>query len=417
MPIAEAHVLAMIDSLGGRMKIRRRVALRESPEVDTAMTGGWLRPFVLLPPGMAATLGSEIEPVLAHELAHVRRRDFAVAVLQAIADAGTRLSPGHRWLSLEASRLREQACDDVVVTLGVEPLRYARALEALGQWGRGVQVTNVVCAANRHLAARVRRLLEGPRKPRVLAVVSAVILLCGGGLGTALVVATAPGLPMPPSGRRDATVSPTLIAGRDEAQTGRRRFGTTVDYHYNPESPSAPFRIPSMAIGVDTVTATIQSVYPKRIIALALGMEAHRVPTSTPEDRLVARSSLARVAIDPGQSASSSFTFIAISETRMIHGGRVQARYYPAYAKFEDGTEWSGGPPSEARLTIPRALVSFSAPEQSVASEKIWHCFDAEGHDTSEGGIAQIREDEGSWVRCTNGRWVPTRSPVPLVRR
>jgi beta-lactamase regulating signal transducer with metallopeptidase domain len=140
MPVADADVLAMVDSLAGRMRIRRRITLRESPEVDTAMTGGWLRPFVLLPPGMVGALGSEIEPVLAHELAHVRRRDFAVAVLQAVADAATRLSPGHRWLSLEASRIREQACDDVVVTLGVEPLRYARALEALGQWSRGVQV-------------------------------------------------------------------------------------------------------------------------------------------------------------------------------------------------------------------------------------------------------------------------------------
>jgi beta-lactamase regulating signal transducer with metallopeptidase domain len=418
MPIADAHVLAIIDSLGGRMKIRRRVALRESPEVDTALTGGWLRPFVLLPPGMAATLGSEIELVLAHELAHVRRRDFAIAVLQALVDAGTRLSPGHRWLSAEAGRLREEACDDVVVTLGVEPLRYARALEALGKWSRGVQVTNVVCAANRHLAARVRRLLDvSTPRPRGLAVVAAIVL-CIGATATTLVALAAPGLPVPPGDSHLATAPTVLLSGLDAVPTAHRKSATTVDYYYNTETPG-PFRVSTLAFhNDDTVTATIRCVYPKRIVALALGRQARRTPALSPGDQFVERSAVVKVVIDPGKSSSASFVFPPITLSSLFigpraEGSRVQAQYYPAYARFDDGTEWSGGPAVARLLTIPRALVSTSAHASSSPADRIWICYDAEGHETSEGGVAPIREDETRWVRCTNGRWVPTTLPVP----
>lgn len=414
VPIGDADVLAMVDSLAGRMRIRRRITLRESAEVDTAMTGGWLRPFVLLPPGMAATLGSEIEPVLAHELAHVRRRDFALAVLQAIADAGTRLSPGHRWLSLEASRVREQACDDVVVTLGVEPLRYARALEALGQWSRGVQVTNVVCAANRHLAERVRRLLEGSPKPRTLAVLGAVVALGAGAFATTLVAAVAPGLPMPPTGGHRATASPMLLSSFAARSAPQRNnsLRTTVSYYFDTESPG-PFRISAMTLGGETVVATVTSVYPKRMVALALGLEARRVPLLSPDDQFVMRASPVEAVIDPGKSGTVSFMFEPITKTPIITGPRVEARYYPTYARFEDGTEWSAAPPPLLPPgTIPLALVSSDAPVPSAPSERIPSCFDAEGRQTSEGGLKAIRESQNRWVQCTNGRWVEVPSPL-----
>ncbi len=413
MPIADADVLAMLDSLAGRMRIRRRVALRESPDVDTAITGGWLRPFVLLPPGMAATLGSELEPVLAHELAHVRRRDFAVAVLQAIADAGTRLSPGHRWLSLEASRVREQACDDVVVSLGVEPLRYARALEALGQWSRGVQVSNVVCAANRHLADRVRRLLEGPGNPGALAVAGAIVALCAGTLTTTLVAAVAPGLPVPPAVGHGRTVAPMLLSGVDAVTSQRHSVQSRVDSYVDTESP-APYRITSMTLGDgETVAATVRNVYPKRIVALALGLEARRIPVLSSDDQFVTRAPPVEVVIDPGKSASASFTFVPITKTPIITGPRVEAKYYPAYAKFEDGTEWSAAPsPLSPPRTIPLALVSPDAPVPSAVSDRIPTCFDAEGGQTPDGRLAAIRESPNRWVRCTNGRWVELPSPL-----
>jgi beta-lactamase regulating signal transducer with metallopeptidase domain len=430
MPVADADVLAMVNSLAGRMKICRRIAVRESPEVDTAMTGGWLRPFVLLPPGMAATLGSEIEPVLAHEIAHVRRRDFALAVLQAIADAGTRLSPGHRWLSLEAGRIREQACDDVVITLGVEPLRYARALEALGQWSRGVQVTNVVCAANRHLADRVRRLLEGSSKPRTVASLSAVVALCAGVLATTLVAAVAPGLPAPSLGRGTTARARLISWGDADSATQAPSSSPSqhvvleasrggAPYSYEPEAIGVPFRLtavePGEAFAFEFVT--VASIFPKRIVSLGVGADATSPRDAPGKIAVGLRSTPVDVSIEPGKTARLAVDFIPAAELDGMKrqlGTHVQFKIYPDYARFEDGSSWVGAtPPPPAMLTIPKWMVSATATGAPTPAENIPVCYDAEGKQMSEGGTAPVREDYSQWVRCTNGRWVPTRSPVP----
>jgi len=379
-PIADADVLAMVDSLAGRMRIRGRIALRESPEVDTAMTGGWLRPFVLLPPGMHATLGSEIEPVLAHELAHVRRRDFAVAVLQAIADAGTRLSPGHRWLSLEASRVREQACDDVVVTLGVEPLRYARALEALGHWSRGVQVTNVVCAANRHLAARVRRLLEGPRKPRALTVMSAIVLLSGAAFSATLVAAAAPGLPAPRSSRYGPTLSRILLSGREADQASGSTAGLEVQRFlvahgilsgYNFHQPNSPVRIDSVSPSQTYVydTLVLRNVFAKQITAVMFNAIIEQLPAPV----AIMSSPSIRISLDPTQQMTVATRFVTLDEaSKYKRDDKVQLLLTVARVEFEDGTQWGAPIDISARsasdaigihtVTLPREFVSVALP-------------------------------------------------------
>ena len=174
------------------------------------------------------------------------------------------------------------------------------ALEALGQWSRGVQVTNVVCAANRHLADRVRRLLEGSPKPSALPVLAAVVALCAGALATTLVAAVAPGLPVPPAGGHRATASPMLLSSFAALSASQRHSPrTTVSYYYDTESPG-PFRISAMTLGGETVVATVTSVYPKRMVALALGLEARRVPLLSPDDQFVMRASPVEVVIDPG---------------------------------------------------------------------------------------------------------------------
>lgn len=419
VPVTDTSALALVESVAVRLGVRRRVGLRESQDVDTAITGGWLRPFILLPPGLREELGSEIEAVFAHELAHVQRMDFAVAVVQAVADAATTLSPGHRRLSREAGLLREQACDDVVLRLGIGRLRYARALEALGKWSRGIPVTHVVCAANRDLATRVRRLLDpSATKLDALVVAGAAIVLCVGAAATTLVAVAAPGLPMPPGSSALATAPRALMSGLDAVPPAQRKSAVTVDYYYNPEMPG-PFRVSSLTFhNDDTVTATIKCVYPKRIVALALGREARRTPALSAGDQFVERSAVVKVMIDPGKSTSASLVFPPITLSSLFmgpraKGSRVQAQYYPAYARFEDGTEWSGGPAVARLQTIPRALVSRSVQPSSSPGDRIWICYDAEGHETSEGGVAPIREDQNQWVRCTNGRWVPTTLPVP----
>jgi TonB family protein len=110
------------------LKIRGPVRLLQSPAVPIPMTWGLWRPRVVLPLGAEHWSADRRRAVLAHELAHVRRRDWLVQILAAVVCAMYWFHPLF-WLAYR--RLREEsehACDDVVVNLGVDAQDYAAHL-------------------------------------------------------------------------------------------------------------------------------------------------------------------------------------------------------------------------------------------------------------------------------------------------
>jgi TonB family protein len=110
------------------LKIRRPVSLLHSPAVPVPMTWGLRRPRVVLPLDAEQWPDDRRRAVLAHELAHVRRRDWLVQILAAVVCAVYWFHPLF-WFAYR--RLRdesEHACDDVVVNLGVDARDYAAHL-------------------------------------------------------------------------------------------------------------------------------------------------------------------------------------------------------------------------------------------------------------------------------------------------
>ena len=88
----------------------------ESALVEVPTVVGWLRPAILLPmAAMAALSPAQIEAVLAHELAHIRRHDYAVNLLQTIAETVLFYHPAVWWLSARVRTEREHCCDEVAV--------------------------------------------------------------------------------------------------------------------------------------------------------------------------------------------------------------------------------------------------------------------------------------------------------------
>jgi peptidoglycan/xylan/chitin deacetylase (PgdA/CDA1 family) len=104
-----------------------------------------------------------LEAVLAHELAHVRRYDYAVNLLQTLAETLLFYHPAAWWLSARVRAEREHACDDAAVeATGGDALSYARALAALEQL-RGVETppAALALAANGgSLMQRIQRLVN-----------------------------------------------------------------------------------------------------------------------------------------------------------------------------------------------------------------------------------------------------------------
>src|SRR5207237_4946041 len=104
----------------------------ESALVDVPTVVGWLRPAILLPIAALASLSPEqVEAILAHELAHIRRHDYAVNVLQTFAETLLFYHPAVWWVSKRIRVEREHCCDDVAVAVCGDAVCYAEALATL----------------------------------------------------------------------------------------------------------------------------------------------------------------------------------------------------------------------------------------------------------------------------------------------
>ena len=154
---------ALARELGRRLGIRRAVTLLESAAVAVPAVVGWLRPVVLVPASTLAGLAPrQLEAILAHELAHVRRHDYLVNLSRRGGDPA--LLPSGRLVGVGSMRHeRELCCDDLAVAVCGDRLGYARALVEL-EGLRGAAPRLALAASGGSLASRVRRLMSAPER-------------------------------------------------------------------------------------------------------------------------------------------------------------------------------------------------------------------------------------------------------------
>jgi beta-lactamase regulating signal transducer with metallopeptidase domain len=160
---ARAAWNAALMSAAERTGVTTPVTLLESTKVDTPTVVGHRRPVVLLPvPAFEALASAEAESVLAHELAHVRRADFAANGAQALIELLFFFHPAVRWVSRMVREERELCCDDVAVRVAGSRVVYARALARLEAVRSSVGGGRLALAANGGtLLRRIQRLANG----------------------------------------------------------------------------------------------------------------------------------------------------------------------------------------------------------------------------------------------------------------
>jgi len=157
----------LVTRLACELKVSRPVVLLESLLADTPMVLGHFRPIILVPLGFLAGLSpDQVEVILLHELAHIRRWDYLANVCQRLVEGLLFYHPAVWWISHVIRAERENCCDDAVVGLRGDAQGYARALTALEQnrvetWPTGEPV---VAATGGNLMKRTKRLLypKGP---------------------------------------------------------------------------------------------------------------------------------------------------------------------------------------------------------------------------------------------------------------
>jgi beta-lactamase regulating signal transducer with metallopeptidase domain len=118
--------------LSRRLHIARGVRLLESTRVDVPTVIGWIKPVILLPASALSGLNPhQLEAILAHELAHIRRHDYLVNLLQTLVETLLFYHPAVWWLSRRIRVERENCCDDLAVSLCGDPVAYASTLAVL----------------------------------------------------------------------------------------------------------------------------------------------------------------------------------------------------------------------------------------------------------------------------------------------
>ena len=148
--------------LADRLLIRRGFRIVDSMLVDVPSVIGTIRPVILLPVAALTSLTTDqIEALLAHELAHIRRRDYAVNIAQTLAEALLFFHPAVWWMSARIREEREHCCDDIAVEVCAEPVVYASALAEIASWRRR-ELALSLGASDGALLARVRRILREP---------------------------------------------------------------------------------------------------------------------------------------------------------------------------------------------------------------------------------------------------------------
>jgi len=168
-----------------QLRMGRRVALRVSDEVISPMAMGVWRAAVILPVSALMQLApAQLEAVLAHELAHIRRWDYLYNLLQTTVECLLFFHPAVWWVSRCTRDLREACCDEVAARSCEDPVIYAEALLQLEeQRSRSLQLAVALKGHNGSLLIRVRQILgEGMTMERTttsgvrVAVAGAIVL-------------------------------------------------------------------------------------------------------------------------------------------------------------------------------------------------------------------------------------------------
>jgi len=185
--------------LSGRLRLSRPVALLESCLATVPVVMGHLRPVILMPVGLLTGLpAAQIESILWHELAHIRRYDYLVNMLQTSVESLLFYHPVVWWISEVIRTEREHCCDDLAVALSGDAREYAVALAALEQCRWGASET-ALAATGGNLVNRILRLLVPAQGPSsgLTPFVSAGILMIAAAAG--LTAWQAEPSPKPPS--------------------------------------------------------------------------------------------------------------------------------------------------------------------------------------------------------------------------
>jgi len=168
-----------------RLGISKHVSIGLSNMVNVPCMAGYMKPMILLPFTLQTYLSaSEIEAIILHELAHIKRNDYLLNILQQVIAILLFFNPCAQLISKMINEERENSCDDLVVKAEAEPITYAKALLKLAQNSQSDRRLALAATGKKyHLLNRIERIMKTKQqktstRPALLAML--IFTLCIG---------------------------------------------------------------------------------------------------------------------------------------------------------------------------------------------------------------------------------------------
>lgn len=164
-----------------KMNISKAVEFRETAKVLTPMVIGAFSPIVLIPIGLLSGFSTaQVEAILAHELAHIRRNDYLVNMLQSFVEVIFFFHPAIWWLSEKVRAEREHCCDDIALAVCGDKMSLAHALVKVAEWQATPGLAMAFASKKPLLLHRVQRVLGlNPKPVRTFSSLPAMIFAIG----------------------------------------------------------------------------------------------------------------------------------------------------------------------------------------------------------------------------------------------
>ena len=215
-------------ALAASLGIARRVSVGICDRLAMPVLIGILRPLILLPPiALNGWSPEQLEMVLLHELAHLRRWDNLVNLLQRLVESLLFFHPVAWWLSSWVRLERELCCDRLVVERLGQPVAYAEMLVALsGTSGRRHQA--MLAMADRHVMTRIRRLFNLEERSMKLTMPEGLGLL-GAVMVAALLVLGSHAAPPKTAGESEEPIRQALRKAVDDI-SAMQQDGLKIDF-------------------------------------------------------------------------------------------------------------------------------------------------------------------------------------------
>ena len=161
LQISDARIRSLVGEIAGEIGLKRRVTLRSSSEIQGPVSLGFFKPVIILPHTLAETLlEEELRMVIIHELAHIKRLDFAVNLLQSLLGIVLYFHPAFYLLKANLAKERESICDAWVVYLTGKRCAYARCLVNIREGTSRPIFSTAIFSRGENLKRRIKMLLD-----------------------------------------------------------------------------------------------------------------------------------------------------------------------------------------------------------------------------------------------------------------